>query len=248
MKKSTIKSPDSVKIAGALHNRLNAFFVEARTHFQKKSVVRPQNQQIISIDKLRDTFRKINAPLAEMRIDGALLNVWKASGLKRDEVRNSSALAALLDPQQIGSDAKRILKEFLNRLRWSGNAPLPSHSQLEEPYRVAVETNPYGQESNRIDLSIEGSTFFLYIEIKIDAVEGEDQIDRYIAVMKSRADVLLKQSFFIYLSPRSSKKFYQEVTHANWKDIATAVRNVSRSSSDINSRLLKQFAEHVKHF
>lgn len=42
--------------------------------------------------------------------------------------------------------------------------------------RVRVETNPTGDNTNRVDVEINADNFFLLIEVKIDAYEQPEQI------------------------------------------------------------------------
>ena len=39
-----------------------------------------------------------------------------------------------------------------------------------------TEETPLGSDRDRVDIAIEGATFILFVEIKIDAAEGEEQL------------------------------------------------------------------------
>lgn len=232
----------------SLEDRLNAFFAAARDKLRPEPIVAPLVQQYPELENLRKVFRDLQKPLEMSRRDGAFLNVWKAAGLKRDEVRNSAALATLLDHRQLGQDGRLLLGAFLDRLRRAGKASVPNEMQVGEPYTVGTEICPLGDATNRVDLSIEGTSFFLYIEVKIDAGEGDRQLDRYRAVASNRALLVGKRPFFIFLSPRPPKVPRDDVVHATWKDLASAARAVSRRKTGLNASLLRQFSEHSKGF
>ena len=53
------------------------------------------------------------------------------------------------------------------------------------PYSIAAETWPLGNDDSRIDLAIEGAQFIIVIELKIDAREGIDQIEKYMNILRA---------------------------------------------------------------
>jgi hypothetical protein len=210
--------------------RLRAFFLEADGRF--RTISRPERKQEVQIDKerLRKALEKLRAPLAKARAEGAFLNVWLVAGLKRWEVRNAAVLGALFDPRLCGDQAIEFLDAFLDRLRRRGIRGLPVNTALKcvPPYSIAAETWPLGNDDSRIDLAIEGAQFIIVIELKIDAREGIDQIEKYMNILRARASLTGKDLSFIYLSPRAPLSHHADVAHATWADIVSAARRVVR--------------------
>ena len=79
----------------------------------------------------------------------------------------------------------------------------PSLWQL--PYRVATEVWPQADGNNRIDIEISGEGFYLCVEVKIDAVEGEEQLRRYLDVARAKAG---SRPFSIVYLSRDERKTY----------------------------------------
>lgn len=178
-----------------------------------------------------------------IRARGDTLNPWTAAGLRQDEVRNAAVLAALLSPHQTGDLALLFLGAFLKRI----GLDQPDLSVLQRGYRVRTEDCPLGQASERVDLTIEGSGFMLGIEVKINAGEGLNQFDRYIATITSRARLAeLKSCHVIVLARTRITK--AGITPATWADIASAAYSVAQGGTSHNHHLLRAFAAHVSRF
>ena len=234
--------------------RLRAFFLEAGGRLQNTAT--PERKPEVQVDQegLRKALEHLRAPLAKARAEGAFLNVWLVAGLKRWEVRNAAVLRALFDPRLCGDQAIEFLDAFLDRLRKRGILGLPVNTALKcvPPYSIATETWPLGNDDSRIDLAIEGAQFIIVIELKIDAREGTDQIEKYMNILRLRANLTGKDLSFIYLSPRAPVSLHKDVAHATWADIVAAARRVVQvrrtSHRNFNTRLLEQFESHVASF
>jgi len=232
--------------------RLQTFFRKAHARLGRKTRPEPKPGVRVDAGQLQAMLAALRGPLAAARADGTFLNAWTAAGLKRDEVRNSSVLATLFDPRLCGDQARFFLSAFLRRLRGAGTSHFPTADELAQPYTVVTEACPLGSADNRVDLSIEGATFLLVVEIKIDAGEGDQQLGRYVDVAMRKAQLLGKGLSLVFLSPRLPAAPPAAVVHATWRDVTAAARQVSRSPLDdkqaFKARLLDNFAAHVAGF
>jgi hypothetical protein len=262
-----------------LANRLDAFFADWRaaqisnpvpmladhlTHFfeQFRSLSPPKPSpdlklpaapgKLLDPKSLEATLQALREPLAQARSAGAFLNVWSTAGLKRDEVRNTAVLASLFDPRSYPEAGPDFLWAFLQRATRSSEAFLLQKAEVLSGYTVRTEEYPLGQAESRVDLSIEGHSFLLMIEVKIDAIEGLAQLSRYDDVLRKKAIALGKRPALIYLSPRPPKNLPAEAIHATWSDVVLAARQVGRTCIGANSSLvntlLLQFAAHAAAF
>jgi len=233
-------------------NRLAQFLRDAHELFRRPTQAQPPPSLNLNFGRLTAALATLKRPLALARAQGKFLNVWAIAGLKRDEVRNAAVLATLFDPRRCGEQARTFLAAFLSRLRNTGAESLPSDDELQEPYTVDTEVYPIGNMENRLDISIDGPSFLLVVEIKIKAPEGDHQLDGYLSVMNRRAQVLGKRPSLIFLSPRPPRMPMVSVTHASWRDVVLSARDVIGPKKSIergfNVQLLEQFASHVVTF
>ena len=127
-------------------------------------------------------FEPALAPIREQRKLGMASNVWKAAGLERGEVRNTEVLRWLLDWRGDHGQGNQILAKFLQI--FVGDLVMQAPTQ----YQCYAGGGPLGDQGNRVDIEIESLDFLLLIEVKIDAIEGKDQLKRYYrdAVIKSK--------------------------------------------------------------
>ncbi|WP_323861581.1 PDDEXK-like family protein [Xenorhabdus doucetiae] len=139
----------------------------------------------IDVDQLANFFSNLSEPLKAVRNRSLFFDPWEVAGLKRKEVRNTSVLAWLLDPQGTHGFGDLPLKALLQIIRTSQKAIFPV--DFHRYCRVQVETNPCGDSANCVDIEIDAGNFFLLIEVKIDAIEQDKQIERYCLDAEKRA-------------------------------------------------------------
>lgn len=222
--------------------RLGAFVVAARPYLHPD---RPAPPRRVNPTSLGEVLRALRAPLERQRATGRALNVWSAAGLRRDEVRNTAVLAELLRPDRLGSTARAFLAAIIDLAR--SNATGFPQIGTTGAYRVAVEVCPLGQRDNRVDLVIETDHHLLGIEVKIDAVEGPEQLARYASILSHRAMMDGKEPALIFLSPRSPAHMPERAAHVTWLGLQQAARRIARQHRmDLRaSWLLTDFADHV---
>jgi hypothetical protein len=79
---------------------------------------------------------------------------------------------------------------------------------------------------SRVDIALDGTDFVIFIEVKIDALEGDGQIDKYRDLAKEKAGSLGADKYaVILLSPKRSPP-HRNVIGATWKDAAGAIQDV----------------------
>lgn len=188
----------------------------------------------------------LNYAIKTIHERGDAFNPWIAGGLRQDEVRNASVLAAFMTRSQVGDLAPQFLDAFLSRL--SGvKAPLPDLVALCRGYRVRTEDCPLGLASERVDITVEGDSFLIGIEVKINAKEGPDQFARYCRTIERRATDGRRSAHVVLLTRRRLQ--VPGMVAAEWHDIVTAARATAAANRDNPiSRMLLAFAKHVDSF
>lgn len=218
---------------------------EVRHHERAK--VKPP---IREVDPARITalLPHLKAALQERKTDGHLLNVWAVAGLRRNEVRTTAVLGWVLDCHGSHGFGSRVLNALLARLRQHDHQGFLDGLLIGEDYRIDLEHCAFGARDNRIDIAIEGENCVLFIEVKIDAPVGEDQLERYQTVARSKATALKKPfARVIYLTLWPPASTPADVICLRWKEVAAAVRDAVRSSDRKShaAAILLQYADHV---
>lgn len=186
--------------------------------------------------------------LERARANGGFLNVWAAAGLRRDEIRNAAVLASLLTPHRLGSVSRAFLAGILSEV--GPDNPEFGTIDVTQPYSVLTEACPLGARETRVDILLEGPSFILGIEVKIDALERLNQLTDYRRILQAKGRHLNKRALLIFLSPRPPKVLPEGVAHLTWRKVAraaTKVAHMSPGASEVGS-LLQQFSTHVHTF
>lgn len=190
----------------------------------------------------------IQLPILKERQQGLKVNIWKIAGLKSDEVRHSKVLKWLLDWRGDHGQDNAILLHLLQEL------PI-LHKYHPQRYLATEECCPLGNKESRVDIEIDADDFLLFIEIKINANEGRDQLQRYIDIAQVKANN--RDWCIIYLT-RDGKlperyKIYEEdkkIVGISWKHLSRIFHKYAKES-EVNNRsawLVKQFADHIENF
>jgi hypothetical protein len=178
---------------------------------------------------------------------GDFLDVWQVAGLKRNELRNAAILAWLLNPR--GSHGRRdaILRAVLNRAAVVAPGWWPPISDDLLLAQVQTEERPLGSDRDRVDIAVDGPNFVLFIEVKINAPEGADQLVRYAqsAWEKTRA-MGKRHALVIYLAPRTPTVPRPNVACLTWRDVAAAAS--ANLPGGLAGTIIRQFAQHVCSF
>lgn len=203
----------------------------------------------IDAERIASLLGHMREPLERMRVSGGALNPWAIAGVRRQEVRNSAILATLWSPQACGSLGRQFLDAFCRSLADPSGA-LPTAAELSAPYSVRREHCPAGEASERVDMTIEGATFVLGIEVKIDAPQGPEQLHRYAnSIRRWGHQRGGKKTCVVYLARDEPNE--PGVLSANWRDVIAAGRAIlraNRRAPSFHSFLLNNFLRHASEF
>jgi hypothetical protein len=211
-------------------------------------------EPVFNRESLASFFQAFPALHRRQLRSGAFVNPWGLAGLGRDEVRNSAVLAWLFDPQGSHSFGSDILHTFLSVLRNDSCQNLALPLDAKTPYVVFREKYSLSDDTNRVDLLVEGDAFVIYIEVKIDAVEGPEQIGRYLESVRRRAQTFGKPHHaLVYLTQDQRKPrdcTDERIFLASWKDVIAAIETVLKdhniSPSDPLGLLLTSLTHHLR--
>lgn len=134
---------------------------------------------------LEKLLNDLGTPACDINLCEMAFNPWVVAGLERKELPNASVLTWLLDPSGSHGLGCKPLKALLSLLIDCGADTFPQDFQAW--CEIAKEVLPTGNQQNRIDIEIDADTFYLLIEVKINAGEQQDQLQRYQHEAISRA-------------------------------------------------------------
>jgi hypothetical protein len=123
---------------------------------------------------------------------------------------------------------------------------------VSSSYLVLTEAYLLNNMESRVDVVIDGQEFFVIIEVKIDAPEGEQQVARYLELAKAKATS--RPYYVIFLSPRRRPELSDDphFAAATWNDVAGSIEEVVKSTSgsftSFRHRLLIKSAQRVRKF
>jgi PD-(D/E)XK nuclease superfamily len=212
----------------------------------------PQPPDPVRLEQFCEAFQPV---FAKLQREGEFVDVWSVAGLNSNELRHASVLAWFLDPNESHGFGQEIFRAWMASLKFPGECRLEKPSLWHPPYRVATEVLQ-GDGANRFDIEISGKHFYLCVEVKINAPEGANQLNRYLVVAEKRAGD--RPFSVVYLSRNEPKKLSSDsknvvstnVVSTSWASFAAAVRKRPRQSSQSNrnlsDRLLDQFLNRVE--
>lgn len=177
---------------------------------------------------------------------GGAINIWDVAGLKYNEGRNSAVLAWFLDPQGSHGWGERVLREVL-RLVCKRYQNWPDLDDSLGKVSVVTECWPVGSTTERVDIVVDGDDFTLFVEIKINAREGKEQLARYMNVAEMKRRVTGKRhGLVLYLSPAAPLKLPEGAGFITWKDIEQIFLCLPKNG--FNGAITQQFAQHIQKF
>lgn len=237
----------------SFEQKLELFFKKFRDLPSIEEV--PEQPLFVDSNKLEIFFNSFDdalEPMREARKKGLSVNVWKAAGLGENEVRNSQILKWLLDYRGDHGQGNKILVELLKLLEL---LPQRFQNYSLERYSTIAECCPLGNQESRVDIEIDADEFLLFIEIKINATEGKDQLQRYIDIAQAKAK---KRDWLVVYLTKDGKlpekyqsyKEQEKLIGLSWEKLAEIFYEYAKDR-DVNNRsawLVKQFADHIKTF
>ena len=169
-----------------LQNKLAIFFQKwVLETTELTDVIKPEAIQHdinhLALSHFFNAYQHARQPMLEAMKQGMFVNVWQTAGLKHDEVRNSKVLQWFLNPNGNHGQSDALLKQFITLL------PIEFQNLDTQSSRVIAESCPLGEGTERVDIEVDAQHFLLFIEIKINAYEGQEQLNRYLNIAQRKA-------------------------------------------------------------
>ena len=151
------------------------------------------------------------------RLTGSDFNIFSILNVERDETKNCRVIKELLDPSGLHSQGDIYLKLFLEEVMKIHNVDLKN---------AIVRREDNIGEGNRVDITIDiKPSCFIAIEVKIDALLGNNQLERYYNDAKKRRP----NPIIVYLSKFKNPPLdknnglgntlkAEDVTHITWSE------------------------------
>jgi hypothetical protein len=161
------------------------------------------------------------------------LNIFKAAGLYRQEIRHSNFLAFLLSPQQ----SHGLKDGFLKRLIQKASDKLAGEPPTR-PLQIALSDfsdSIVSREWRNIDILVESKNnrFVFAIENKIDSTEGTKQLETYEEVVC--AEYPSHARLFGYLTTDGSTPSRETWSAIGYSDVIEALTETIQRSSDLTA-------------
>lgn len=181
-------------------------------------------------EELTDRFRELRASLEALPdVSEPPKSTLRILGSARSEQQWNTILAYFLDPSQPHGFGADLLKSFLERVgQVTGEKIDYYHRDIK---RVTVSTEITSQQNNRLDILIRApDEWFICIEMKVDAAEGDRQTQRYVEdshVGNEEKDEYPENGqYYLFLSkeyaPDSTAEGFEDIC---WRDVVEAFQN-----------------------
>ena len=234
-----------------LQNKLAIFFQKwVLETTELTDVIKPEAIQHdinhLALSHFFNAYQHARQPMLEAMKQGMFVNVWQTAGLKHDEVRNSKVLQWFLNPNGNHGQSDALLKQFITLL------PIEFQNLDTQSSRVIAESCPLGENTERVDIEIDAQHFLLFIEIKISAYEGQEQLNRYLNIAQRKAQN--RPWLVVYLTNQSQlpvmHRNKQNLIAISWQQVAKVFLQYSKQAETHNRSawLVQQFAEHIQAF
>ncbi|MDP1612793.1 MAG: PD-(D/E)XK nuclease family protein [Sulfuritalea sp.] len=184
------------------------------------------------------------------RRSGAMVNVWRVAGLRRDELRNCQVLSWILDRFGDHGQGSAIL-ERLVELAGKQMAGITAEKVRMNNYWTRIESQPLGDLESRVDIEIESAAFLIFIEVKVRAPETGDQLKRYADLAPKKAAG--RPWSIIYLTTDGRKPnsgdLHRKVIPLSWNQVASILdtHTMGNLGNSFSNRIFEQFADHIRH-
>jgi hypothetical protein len=192
----------------------------------------------IDVQGLEKFLGDIKHPLMSAWRAGAMLDPWKLTGIKTNEIKHSSILSWLLNPAETHGLGDFALIALLQHVK----DELP---QLEFDFKntgiAKVRTEQYidlSETADRADILVDLPGLYLVIEVKINAREGEQQISRYASSANSRAGGRPWAILFLTRNggmPKSTENPTDRVASISWSQLSALLGRALRSREKYSS-------------
>lgn len=224
-----------------LHERLGELLQKVKPLLPEAATAR---LGLPSEAKLQALLSDLGRQISSSRTVGNAGDIWSVIGLERNEVRTARVLTWLLDPR--GSHG--ALAAYFECL-WQRIPDQLRPFELGTVLRATRETVPIGDGQNRVDIEVEGDDFIVFIEVKIDATDGPNQLSRYASVAKIKASVRGKPNFAVlFLTPGRISLLPEHCVHITWLDVSRAIKQAQKANpaANVGAHLAASFADHIR--
>jgi hypothetical protein len=184
-------------------------------------------------ERFAQAFRE---PYRGYRQSGAMANFWRAAGLGYDELRNSLALAWILDRFGDHGQGSAILERLVELAGRQQPIAVTPETVRRVDYSTRTESQPLGDRESRVDIEIESPRFLIFIEVKVRAPETSDQLKRYVELARQKAAG--RPSVVIFLTPDGrlpvDGELHEAIIPLSWRQVAnilTAYASGERADS-----------------
>jgi PD-(D/E)XK nuclease superfamily len=161
------------------------------------------------------------------------LNIFKAVGLYRQEIRHSNFLAFLLSPQQNHGLKDGFLRRLIQKAsdKFAGDPPITPLKIALADFSDAIVS----REWRNIDVLVESKTnqFIFAIENKIDSIEGQRQLENYEKVVC--AEFPSHARLFSYLTADGSPASRETWSAISYSDVIEALTETLQRSSNLTA-------------
>ncbi|MCW3098400.1 MAG: hypothetical protein JWL77_4018 [Chthonomonadaceae bacterium] len=179
-----------------------------------------------------EEFVVYNAELEQLEEKLRQFNIFEAIGMQNQEIRHSTFLAFLLDPQQTHGLGEDFLKKVLQRALLSANsASLPVN--VVNLHLMNLTKTVIMREWSNIDVLLLNADHRLavIIENKLQSGEHDDQLDRYFeTVQRQHMDWRI---IALYLTIDGSKPSHSHYLPISFTDIAGILESLVDSRETV---------------
>lgn len=205
-------------------------------------------------------FATLDPVITKARSSGAFVNVWEVAGLGCDELRNSRVLAWFLSQRAEHGLGNSLMAALVKRCRELAGAETGAFPSVinDGRYTTIIESCPFGEKESRVDIELDGDEFLLFVEVKINAPETGNQLDRYVALARKKSNG--RPWGVVFLTPTGKSPNENKSTEGlalncnellcmSWNEVSKVFFNVAdRLDAGLVKSLLVQYASFVKKF
>lgn len=230
--------------------RLPSFLQDLKAAFESSPPADPSERTspALTRDQVKSFVETIRGPLALVNSSGLLADAFHALKLGRDEVRNANLLAWLLLWRNGHGLEAKLLDALISVVTKELNLPPISSSKH---CTVSTETLADGGTESRVDIFVNDPGILLIIEVKIDAREQSQQLDRYCEIARRRAGG--RPWAVVYLTPDGRAALSglvspEKIVRVSWIDIARIARTIGRGMHrhTVTGFLVGSFVRHIE--
>ena len=215
-----------------------------------RRVLRPNAQDILwrvagaTLDRRRLLSAASREVLRVLEVEPDLLGPL---GDARTELAHSSALAFFLDPARSGGVGGACLSSFVELVVRAGEQD--ADEELPDLTDARVTSERVLGRWGRVDVSIDGPRALIFVEVKVDAGEGPQQLSRYAKAMTELAGE--RESLLVFLTDNVGQTGqgdgHRHVTFSDvlavWLPIAAKTRS---PEATYLAMYLKTIARHLR--